>query len=58
MVIETTKEKAISIQGEAIEKVEQFIYLAGVRDADGNSKADAQRRIGCTSQAFGKINRI
>ena len=60
MVIEKTKETPISIniQGEAIEQVEQFVYLGGLINADGSNEKDIQRRIGRTSQAFGIMNRI
>lgn len=40
MVIETIKETTIGIQGEVIEKVEQFIYLAGLGAADGSSEKE------------------
>ena len=42
MVIEKTKETpiTINIQGEAIEQVEQFVYLGGLINADGSNEKD------------------
>lgn len=54
MVVEKTP-ITTSIQGEAIERLDQFVYIGGRTAADGNSEKDL---IGCTSETFGKMNRI
>lgn len=49
-----TEQPEISItirkQGEDIEQVNRFVYLW----EDGNNEKATQRKIGCTSHAFGK----
>ena len=60
VVIEKRKETplSINIQGEGIEQVEQFVYIGGLINGDGNNKKDIHRRIGRTSEAFGMMTRI
>lgn len=48
----------INVQGEIITQVEQFVYLEGLIGADGSHYEEAQKRIGRTLQAVGRVNRI
>jgi hypothetical protein len=52
------KELHINISGKEVEQVDKFVYLGGLITANGSNEEDIQRRIGLTSQAFGKLNKI
>jgi hypothetical protein len=60
MAIEKKRETDlhINISGKQVEQVDKFVYLGGLITANGSNEEDIQRRIGLTSQAFGKLNKI
>jgi hypothetical protein len=51
MTVNTHNNKNITVDIQAMEKVQQFIYLGSIVDAEGGAEADANQRIGKVQQA-------
>uniref|UniRef100_H3B6V1 Reverse transcriptase domain-containing protein n=1 Tax=Latimeria chalumnae TaxID=7897 RepID=H3B6V1_LATCH len=48
----------ITVEGDAVEQVEKFVYLGGLVSKNGTCEEDIKRRIGFASAAFGRLSRI
>ena len=48
----------ISVKGQDLEQVKEFVYLGGLVSQDGRCEADIKRRIGLTYAVFNKLANI
>src|SRR5678815_4489030 len=59
MTIGKEKEKInITLEGEELEQVAEFVYLGGVITEDAESTRDIRKRIGLASAMFGKLRKL
>src|SRR5688572_17059215 len=59
MTIGKEKEKInITLEGEELEQVTEFVYLGGVITEDAESTRDIRKRIGQASAMFGKLRKL
>jgi hypothetical protein len=59
MTIGKEKEKInITLEGEELAQVTEFVYLGGVITEDAESTRDIRKRIGLASAMFGKLRKL
>jgi hypothetical protein len=58
MTVNTHSNKNITVDSQAVEKVQQFTYLGSIVDAEGGAQADVNQRIGKAQQAFYSMKKI
>jgi len=51
-------EMNITVRGNKLKQVREFVYLSGKFDEEGGSKPDVQRRIGLACDALKRLNKI
>jgi hypothetical protein len=57
MTVNTHSNKNITVDSQAMEKVQRFTYLGSTVDAEGGAEADVNQRIG-KAQAFYSMKKI